>query len=180
MKTNIIIWCVMAVLIAQLVSAFGITTPFYDKNPLVTEPGRVEEVALLLQNMDEKKDVKLKARIVDGGDIAQITDEIQEYVVHMGEKNVKVNLRINVPETMGPGDGRNVRVSFTQIDIDNEGQMVQLGTGITAVTPLVIASPPAPAATPVNSMLVTAAVLLGLAAVIGIVILGRKKAKKLR
>ncbi len=180
MKHKLIIGCIMALLIAQMVSAFGITTLFYDRNPLITTPGKVEEVQLLLQNTDERKDVRLKARIIEGADIAEITDESLEYFVPMGEKNVKVNLRIRVPDTMKPEERRDIKVSFTQVGIDKEGEMVQLGTGITAVTPLVIASPPAPVAAPGNSMLVVAVVLLALAAAIGVLMFRRKKAKKLR
>src|SRR3989344_5346971 len=142
-KMKLIVGCVMVLLMVQLVSAFGVTTPFHDKNLLITSPGKVEEVTLMLQNTDEKNDVSLKAQIIEGEDIAEITDESTEYVVPMGAKNVMVNLLIRVPDTMGPGDMREVKIRFNQIGINQEGKMVQLSTGITAVTPLVIASPPA-------------------------------------
>ena len=176
MKNRLLTICMMALLMVQLASAFGVTTPFHNNNPLITSPGKVEEVTLMLQNTDEKSDVSLRAQIVEGSDIAEITDESKEYFVPLGVKNVQVNLLIKVPDTMKPGDMRNVKVRFSQFGVGQEGEMVQLNTGIIAITPLVIASPiqdSAPAPPTAASVLVAAVVLALLIA--GILIVLRKK-----
>lgn len=123
-------------IILPLVSAFAVTTPFWDTNPLVLHPGDTTEFALKLQNMLGGKDVLLKASIEEGAEIATLIDENLEYLIPLGSKGIPVNIRIMIPEDVSPSDTK-VGVSFRQIG-GQEGKMIQMAGGVKTYVPIII------------------------------------------
>lgn len=124
-------------LLSSLASAFGVTTPYWDTKPLVMSPGESIDFALRLQNMDGTEDVTLKAELVGGAEIATLTDKELEYLVPLGKKGIKVNLRAEIPEDALPGKEYTIRVSFKEISTAEEG-MVQMVGGIGKSIPVIV------------------------------------------
>ena len=79
-------------------TAFGATCPYWSENPLTISPGEEKEISCILQNMLGGKDIKLKAEITSGLEIATLTDSNTEYIVPFGREDIKVNLKVKIPE----------------------------------------------------------------------------------
>ena len=130
---------------------------------MTAKPGDVADVTLTLQNMVGNEEVILLGSIEEGAEFASLTDENLKYVVPFGSKDVKVNVRISIPEDALPGETLKVGVSLKQLT-EQEGKMVQMGGGVKTVIPIVIESPTTAVAAeveknPVFSGLVIAVIL---------------------
>ena len=127
------------IMMAFLVSAFGISTPYWDDNPLKLAPGESKIVALTLQNKVGSEDVTLRATLTnDAGGIATIIDENLDYFVPLGG-SVAVSVKVEVPEDAENTDPlREVRISFTQIGVEGSGGPITLAGGFTTKFPIKI------------------------------------------
>lgn len=128
-----------ALLALPFVSAFGVTTPYWDSKPLVLAPGGTSDLVLELQNMVGGEDILLRAIVVEGGEFATLLDTNLDYLVPFGTKDVKVPLRISLPESLSEGAHR-VSIAFREVPPE-EGKMVQMSGGVRAVIPLVVQKP---------------------------------------
>jgi len=126
-------------LLSPLVSAFGVTAPYWDDNPLIMYPGQTRDFALTLQNMVGNEDMVLKAELVTGAEIATLVDEELEYLVPFGRKDIKVNLRVEIPEDAPFDKEYSIGVSFKQI-LEDEGKMVQMAGGVGKYVPVIVKS----------------------------------------
>ena len=97
------------------VKAFGVSSPYWDENPLFVKPGETKEVTMILQNMVGSEDLIMIAELKGGKEIAIITDPSTTYNVPLGINNVPVHLRINIPEDAKPSQSWNIGVSFTTV-----------------------------------------------------------------
>ena len=87
-------------LAAHFVSAFGVTSFYYEGRPLVMMPGESRNISLILQNMVGNDDMKATAEITEGREIAVILDGLDgeaEYLVPLGVKDVQVNIKVRMP-----------------------------------------------------------------------------------
>jgi len=121
------------------VLGFGITTPYWDTNPLVMRPGETQEVTLVLQNMIGGEDLTFKASIKEGTEFATLIDENNQYIVPFGSDNVPVKLRISIPKETAPLKTM-IRITFSQVQQAKEGQMIEMSGAITSQIPLEIVS----------------------------------------
>jgi hypothetical protein len=122
-----------------LVNAFGVTTHYWDEKPLIMQPGQTEDTDVVLQNMVDNKDVRLIAEITNGSEIATLIDPSLEYLVPFGRKDIKVNIRVTIPENVPLESRYNIAVSFKQI-AEEEGKMVQITGSVETNIPVVIRS----------------------------------------
>lgn len=129
----------LLLLLSPLVSAFGVTAPYWDDNPLIMYPGQTKDFALTLQNMVGNEDMVLKAELVGGAEIATLVDEELEYLVPFGRKDIKVNLRVEIPEDAPFDKEYTIGVSFKQI-LEDEGKMVQMAGGVGKYVPVIVRS----------------------------------------
>ncbi len=130
---------VILLIICPLINAFGVTTFYWDEQPLIMHPGETKDVDLLLQNMVGDKDIKVKAELVGGSEIATLIDSSKEYLVPLGEKDVKVNIRVKIPEDT-PLDSRyDVMVMFKEL-AQGEGKMIQISGAVGGTIPVVVKS----------------------------------------
>lgn len=128
MKKIIITFC-MFLILSISVFAFGVSTPFFDDSSLILNPGESRNVVLTIQNMaGATQDIQVQAEIINGNEIAEITDEETIYNVPAGSDNVPTNLEITMPEDANPGDTSTVTVEFKTINQEESG-MVTLGLG---------------------------------------------------
>jgi len=122
-----------------LVSAFGISTPYWDDNPLKLASGESKIVTLGLQNQVGTEDVTLRAELTnDAGGIATIIDGSLDYFVPLGGSAV-VSIKVEVPEDAeNTNPLREVALSFTQIGVAGSGGPVTLSGGFTTKFPISI------------------------------------------
>ncbi len=129
MMVSLVLILTMAI---SLVSAFGASTPYWDEHPLKLAPGESTLMELTLQNMvGDGSDMVFKAEITNDGDgVAALVSSDTLYSVPFGTEDVKVPIRVVVPEDIAQGGKREVVVSFMQISSEEEG-MVGVSGGFT-------------------------------------------------
>ena len=155
-------------------NALGVSTPYWETNPLELYPGQSENVELTLHNIDPHN-IKVTSELIEGAEIAKLTSK--EYTVP-AESNTKVIVTVKIPDTVEDGTEYTVKLKFRQVKVETEG-MVQLASGIDTSFPVIVKAPPAP--TPAieeekpaltNSFLV---VILLLILLVGYILLKKKK-----
>src|SRR3989344_2666120 len=117
---KIIFIITLFILLSYSVFAFGVSSPYWDENPLYLKPGETKEVTMILQNMVGEDDIKMTGELNSGSEIAVLINPGIIYDVPLGSNNVPVNLRITVPEDAKPGKEWQVGVLFKTI-ADNTG-----------------------------------------------------------
>ena len=130
MKTKInLAMSALTVLIVSLtlISAFGVSSPYWSDKPLKMARGETTIVNLNLQNMVGEDDVDVSAELVDGEEIASIPSE--RYTVEAGTADTIVPLKIKMPKDASPGESKRVSVEFKTISGDTGG--ISMGTGMT-------------------------------------------------
>jgi len=134
-KSLLLAFCLVLTL-TSVVSAFGVSTPYWKENPLNMAPGESATVTLVLQNMIGTEDVTLRASFTDDGNgVALLVDENLDYYVPLGRDDVAVPIKINIPEDEQKGGIRNIKLLFTQVATDNSGLVSVVG-GFTADFPI--------------------------------------------
>lgn len=133
--SKILIGIVFLLLVAQLVSAFGISSMYHKNNPLLMLPGETREIALGLQNMVGGEDLLFKVEVI--GEVAEIIDPSKEYLVPFGNSNTPVNIRISIPEDTPFGQTKTISVSVKTIP-SKDGEMLQMNAGLVKKVPIQI------------------------------------------
>src|SRR3989344_1341971 len=117
---NCIVIILFTLLFISLVDAFGVTAPcsasecYYEGDPLIVKPEDSLVVYMTLQNMIDD-DMIFRAKIDGGSEVARLIDEDLDYFVRNGQKDVKVNINVSVPQDVTMGKEYRVSVSFRQI-----------------------------------------------------------------
>ncbi len=125
-KIEVIVFClVILVLTSSFVSAFGVASPYWKDNPLVMAKGEKRIVNLNLQNMVGEVDVRVKAEIKKGEDIATLRKEV--YAVKAGTSDTLVPVVIKIPKNAT--GTRKIEIAFKTIT-SGEGEGVVMGTGM--------------------------------------------------
>jgi hypothetical protein len=130
---------VIILLISQLVNAFAVTTFYWDEKPLTMYPGQTKDAYVLLQNTIGDEDIKLEGEITSGSEIATLLEPNRQYLVPVGKKDVKVDVRITVPEDVPLQSRYYIGISFKQI-VEKEGKMVQMTGALGTKIPVEIVS----------------------------------------
>lgn len=135
-KLGMIVSAVGLVFVMSLfVSAFGVSTSYWDDKPLKLSPGESKIISLGLQNGVGNEDITLEAELSDdGGGIATFIDSDLNYFIPLGG-GVGVPIRIELPEDAEKGVTHTIVVSFTQIST-GAGGMVRLTGGIVTKFPV--------------------------------------------
>ena len=135
-KGVVSVW--MFLLSLSIVSAFGVSTPYWEENPLKLAPGESMIVELKLQNMVGNEDVKLRAEITDGGGIANLVNPNPVYLIPTGRDDVVVKVKIDVPEDYTKGGKRDIRLSFKQVSEKSEGMVAVSGGATSRITVFIV------------------------------------------
>jgi len=139
-KIKLSLGILIILLVMPLVNAFGVTTPYWDENPLIMFPGETKDVQLLLQSEADSDPLIARAELIEGGEVATMLDSNLDYNVEPGQKDVAVNIRITIPEDANLNDRYDVRVSFREILERGGGGPVQMATGVGTKIPVVVES----------------------------------------
>ena len=121
-------------------TAFGVTSAYWNTNPLQLHPGEERIIDLELQNMAGGDDVEVLAKVTEGTDIASLLGETNRFLVPFGRKDVIAKVLVKLPADAVPGETRNFAVSFTQVADDNEGKMIQMVSGVGKKIPVLVIS----------------------------------------
>ncbi len=97
--------------------------------PLKMTPGSEQNIFFELQNQVGEQDFDVMAEVVDGKEIAKITDKSNIYSIPAHTKGQKINLRIDMPESALVGDKYNVSIYIRTVD-RKEGGGISLGLGM--------------------------------------------------
>lgn len=152
----------------SLVSAFGVSSPYWNENPLELARGESKIVELNVQNMVGSNDVSVQAELVQGNDFASLGDN--SFTVEAGTSDTIIPLTIKLPEETKPGESKLVRVEFRTVNEGSQG--VAVGTGM-VVAFNVIAKDEVKESN--STGIIISLALIALLAVIIIFILKRKK-----
>ena len=133
---KLIIICIFLILLTSYVSAFAITSFYYEGYPLILNPGETKNIQLLLQNEKTSNPVTIEAKLAGESDIAELTGKTI-FSLKSGEIDVPVNVRISIPETAKIGDEYAVGMTFTTTT-KAKTEMLGIGTKITKSFPIVI------------------------------------------
>ncbi len=112
---------VFIILLSTYVSAFAVSSAYWDENPLKLTQGETIDFHILLQNIGGTKDINVRADIVTGSEILELIDQSEEYTIPAGGKT-KVNLRATVPADVKIEDTFPIEITFTTI--------TETGTGV--------------------------------------------------
>jgi len=140
LKKGLII--IFVLILINLVSAsFGIGSDYFQGAPLRIEPGESRDIVFgMLQNTDTKE-VILKAEMIEGGEIASITDSSLEYAVPAGttsDNAVPVNIRVDVPGGVNEGSEYNIKIRFLDISPSEGEGTVTIAQSLTKVVPVLV------------------------------------------
>lgn len=123
-------------LTVNFLSAFAVSSAYYEGNPLLISPGEEKTVDVVLQNMAGSEEIVVAAKIVEGENIARVVGFEDSYSVPVGERR-KVSLKIDIPEEFRIGDETDVILSFSTVS-DSESGTFGFGSGIESVIPVKI------------------------------------------
>ena len=119
----------------SLISAFGVSTPYWDDNPLRIAPGESKTVVLGLQNGIGTEDITFEVELTsDGEGIATLVNKDSTYFVPLGGSNT-IPIQIKVPEDARLSGVYQIGISLTQIT-SGEGGMVRLAGALTSRFPV--------------------------------------------
>jgi len=182
---KITISIVLVLLSISFVSAAGVTAQYWngpDPNPLNLNPGETRDIQYFLMNQIGDENITIRADVVNGTDIAKITDASNIYKVPKGTKDVAVNVRVSVPTTAKLGDKYDVGLVFSTISEPKAGSFSILSAyerHFDVIIPLPAASQPVTQAeTNGSSWVITLIVLAIVVIVLAILFLQRKGKQK--
>ncbi|MBS3160591.1 hypothetical protein J4213_02720 [Candidatus Woesearchaeota archaeon] len=101
---KILVWSIfLLVILSYSVDSFGVSSPYWDENPLYLNPGESKEFEMVLQNMVGDQDITVIAELNSGSEIASLMDESTTYNIPIGNSNTPVKIKINIPEDAKSG-----------------------------------------------------------------------------
>jgi flagellar basal body-associated protein FliL len=106
-----IIVIMIIILMCASISAFGVSSRYSRFYPLKMEPGTTKNIQLKLQTTPGSGDLKIKAELVRGNEIARFLDRNIEYDVLVG-KHAIVNLEVKLPENTVEGTSQMITLRF--------------------------------------------------------------------
>ncbi len=112
---------IIVLLFISNVSAFAVSSAYYKDNPLKLQPGKTFDFMIVLQNPSGPGNVMLKANILSGSEVLQVTDSDNLYTVpEMGKE--KINLKAVIPENAKIGQVYPVNIELITVEESNNGE----------------------------------------------------------
>lgn len=122
---------IMAALLVMtsMITAFGVSSPYWEGNPMSIARGETRIVNLNLQNMVGDEDVTVEAKLIEGAEITNLDDG--EYTIPSKTSNIMIPLEVSMPKDVSPGETKTVKVDFKTVNGDQGG--IAMGTGMSIV-----------------------------------------------
>jgi len=129
LHNGILILFVVGVVVFSIgsVSAFGISSSYWEGHGLSIAPGESKTVELVLQNMVGTRDVEVQAALGDGFEVATMPTKV--YSVKAGTKDTIVPVDIMIPEDAEIDSQYKVKITFSTVSTGSGGG-VRLGTAM--------------------------------------------------
>lgn len=170
-KSLIIAGVFLSLILIGLVSAAGISPPYWEGYPLQMNYGETRVINFNLQNMVGNEDINVKVSINEGLDIASL--EKTTYSAKIGTSDTLIPLKITIPKNYNKQLQR-VSLEFNSINPSEEG-MVTLGTGWTTSFDVVLSEKPIDKRSLVWIIILLSAVVLVLALIVYLMLSRRKR-----
>src|SRR3989344_3562730 len=125
MKNKIIITLFGIILLAMIsfnVNAAGVSSPYWDDNPLYVYSGQVVEFQYTLQNIVGDQNLKMQATVEGDSSIISLIDSNTIYDVPFGRSDIPVNVKITVPSNAQMGQEWQVGLRFDTVESTVEGR----------------------------------------------------------
>jgi hypothetical protein len=115
----------LVVMLSSLVSAVGVGSGYSPDTPLEMYPGEERIILLTLQNTDVEEEVTVEGKILEGSEIASLTENI--FKVQYQSTSVSAKMKMELPEDASVGQSYLVRYEFGHVSAVGEGVE---GTGV--------------------------------------------------
>lgn len=102
----VLIW-IIAMLSVNLAAALGVSSPYWNENPLKMYPGESREVPFVLVNGINEPTTSAKILLSNGSNIAKITSKTS-YTLQPGDNNQVIKLKIDIPQSAKISDSYDV------------------------------------------------------------------------
>jgi hypothetical protein len=135
-RNKILVSLVLIIFFVQIITASGVSRPYWDDHPLKLAPGESKTIQLTLQNTDDE-DMTFKTTI--NSEIAELDDKSDEYLVPSGKTDQKVNVKIEIPKNAEIGTEYKVRFTFKEI-ASGEGGMISMTSAFSMDVPVEVVS----------------------------------------
>jgi len=122
---NEIIFIALALSLLSIISAFGISSPYWEGNPLKIEKGETKIINLNIQNMVGEEDITIKAEIIQGKEIASLQQDT--FFIKAGTSNTTIPLKVTISEK-AEQENQTIKIDFKKISEDSKG--IVIGTGM--------------------------------------------------
>ncbi len=144
MEKRLALKVILAVLFSiSFISAVGVSSPYWNTNPLKLGPGESTIFSLGLQNMVGGENVTLQASIAKGSDIAKIIDKDSIYFVRAGSNNeVTVNIEVKIPQNAEVDKSQDIEISFVQVSSSEEKGFFQVASAFMQRIPVLVVGEP--------------------------------------
>lgn len=158
----------------SFISAFAVSAPYMpDKQLILPQNSGATDLQFILQNGGGATDnITVKVNILNGSDIATLTDASDIYTVVPGAQ-IPVNIRINIPSNATVGSTYNVRLEFITASSGTSGQF-GFGTGQEQAFTVLVGEKIIPEKQSSGSLLYIILGILVLLVIIAIVLIRRK------
>ncbi len=174
---------ILLISVVSVISAAGVSTPYWKTNPLKLQPGESTVFSLGLQNMVGSEDITLRANMTKGNEVARIIDEKTDYFVPLGSDSVTVNIEVTIPPNAEINKVYDLEVSFLQVSsVEGEGFFTVASAFTQRIPVLVVGEPtessvyqPTPTKSQKNNLLWIALAVIVLGIVVFFVARGKKR-----
>lgn len=128
--------------LVNTVMAFGVSSPYWNDNPLRMFPGETKEISFNLQNCPslleicDKSDENVVVALEQGEEIATITSG-NSYELPYGSSDQYLRLKVEIPKNTDLGEKYNIVISATSTP-KTEGGNVELGIKYSIDFPVVV------------------------------------------
>jgi len=131
---------VVALFLIGNISGFAVSSQYWKEAPVILYPGTTTEIYVVLQNMAGEEDITVTGVIIEGSEIATLSDPSNIYTVPVGTRK-NVNIRFDVPEDTEIPSNYSIILSFVAGPA-GETETLGLGSGIQKTIPVFIVKEP--------------------------------------
>ena len=118
---------IMSLALLSIISAFGVSSPYWSGNPLKMDKGETKTVPFNLQNKaGATEDVTVNVQLIQGSEIATLLKE--EYVIEAGGEN-DILLTVSISEEAETGTTYPIELKVKTKTTGDAGG-VEMGTGM--------------------------------------------------
>jgi len=138
-KINLTIITILSLFVlVSFVNAAGIVSPYWESYPLEMNFGETKIAEFTLQNTVGEGDITVKAELVEGNNIATLSEDT--FTAPIGTTNTKIPVTITIPKDFDKSVQK-IKLEVKTIT-QNTGGMVTLGAGWTTSFNVILSEKP--------------------------------------